>query len=560
MNTEPIKHAFDLALQRQQAGRLHEAIAIYRQLLLLLPKSVEIRVNLAAALKEAGEVNDAITILREVLSANPNSFSAWTNLGIAWRINGRLDEAIAAFEKATELKPQSPIAWNNLGLTLQDTARLDDAIRCFDRALAIDPQFAWIDSNRLYALHFHEHSDAKHLYEEHRRWAARHADPLKNHIRPFDNDRSPQRRLKIGYVSGDFREHVVGRFLLPLLASHDKTHVEIHCYNSRAGEADFLTKRLRSCADIWRDIANRSDDDAAQIIRDDRIDILIDLSMHMANNRMLLFARKPAPVQVTYLAYCSTTGLDAIDYRITDSFLDPPGQDDSIYAEQSIRLPETYWCYEPGFEAAEPNSPPVLTAGHITFGCLNNFCKVTPVTLNVWFELLRALPTARLILHAHEGSHRQHLCDLAADAGVDRARISFVGFQPLQQYMEFYRHIDIALDSFPYSGGTTTCDALWMGVPVITLRGKTAVGRGGVSILSNLGLTELIAGDSDEYVNIAKGLATDLPRLTELRKSLRGKMLRSPLMEAKKFAENIESAYRRMWEGWCAKLPPVTGQ
>jgi protein O-GlcNAc transferase len=338
--------------------------------------------------------------------------------------------------------------------------------------------------------------------------------------------------------------------VLPLLINHDHSQFEVHCYNTRPGPFDTFGYRLRSIAGHWRDIANLSDEDAAKLIRKDRIDILIDLSMHMANNRLLLFARKPAPIQATYLAYCSTTGLEAIDYRITDPYLDPPGQDDSIYAERLIRLPETYWCYQPATEVSEANSPPVLTAGHITFGCLNNFCKVTPPTLKVWFELLRTLPTARLILHAHEGSHRLHVCDLATGAGVDPARVTFVGFQPLHQYLEFYRQIDIALDSFPYSGGTTTCDALWMGVPVVTLSGPLAVGRGGVSILSHLGLTELIGHTTDEYVRIARDLASDLPQLSELRKTIRRRMQLSPLMDADRFARNMELAYRIMWKKW----------
>ena len=547
MNRETIQHAFDQAIQQQKAGAFAEAIAIYRHLLLSLPQSPEIRVNLGVALKDSGQVEEAITVLREALDIQPDSSSAWSNLGIAWRFIGRLDEAIPAFEKSIELNPNAPIPWNNLALTYQDAGRLDDAIRCFDRALAIDSSIASIGSNRLYALHFHERSTAKNLLEEHLRWARRHADPLKDHIRAHFSDRSSHRRLKIGYVSGDLREHVVGRFLLPLLANHNLTEFEIYCYNSRAGAADALMQQLQSHASVWRDIANISDEAAAQMVREDRIDILVDLSMHMANNRLLLFARKPAPVQATYLAYCSTTGLDTIDYRITDPHLDPLGEDDGIYTEQSIRLPETYWCYQPASETAEPSRPPALTTGRITFGCLNNFCKVTPATFEVWLELLREVPTARLIIHAHEGAHRQQLFDRASSAEIDPARITFLGFQPLPQYMESYRQIDIALDSFPYSGGTTTCDALWMGVPVVTLSDKTAVGRSGVSILSNLGLTELIGQTPEEYAKIARDLAANLSRLSELRETLRPRMKQSPLMNADRFARNMESAYREMW-------------
>jgi predicted O-linked N-acetylglucosamine transferase (SPINDLY family) len=365
-----------------------------------------------------------------------------------------------------------------------------------------------------------------------------------------NHDRDADRRLRIGYVSPDLRDHVVGRFMLPLLANHDHQRFEIFCYADVA-RADAMTERLRSHADCWRNTAGLSDEQLARAVRDDRIDILIDLTMHMAGSRLLAFARKPAPVQVTYLAYCGTTGLEAMDYRLTDPHLDPPDATDE-YVEQSIRLPRTYWCYQPPDDAPEVSSLPMTRAGgRVTFGCLNNFSKVSQPTIETWAELLRAIPDARLILHAHAGAHRQRLLTRLGELGIDTGRIEFVGFAPTASYLATYHRIDVALDPFPYAGGTTTCDALWMGVPVVTLAGRTAVGRGGASILTNLGLPELVARSPEEYVQIALALARAPQRLERLRCSMRDRMGRSPITDAPGFACDVESAYRAMWARHC---------
>jgi predicted O-linked N-acetylglucosamine transferase (SPINDLY family) len=423
--------------------------------------------------------------------------------------------------------------------------------------MAIAPDNAWIHSNLAYALHFHPAYDARALAEEHDVWNFQHAVPLKQFILPHRNDRRPERRLRIGYVSPDFRQHPVGRFLLPLLAHHDKRQVEVFGY-AQVSVPDDLTQRLRDCMDGWRNIAGLSDDQTADLIRQDQIDILVDLTMHMANNRLLVFARKPAPVQVTYLAYCSTTGLETIDYRLSDPYLDPPGEvgewgrDELFYSEQTIRLPESYWCYQPVISPPATGPLPALKQGHITFGCLNNFCKVSAPALAAWARILRAVPHSELLLHAPEGAHRQCVREKLKGAGIEPERIRFAGFKTTEAYFELYGQIDIALDTFPYAGGTTTCDALWMGVPVVSLAGHTAVGRGGVSILSNAGLPELVAHTKDEYVRIARGLAGDLSRLGHLRSTLRQRMEHSPLMDAPRFARGVEAAYRLMWRQWCA--------
>jgi len=397
-------------------------------------------------------------------------------------------------------------------------------------------------------LHYHPSYNALAIAQEHRRWNQQHAKPLEKHILPHANNRDPNRRLRVGYVSPDLCNHPVGRFLLPLLENHDHQNVEIVAY-AQVPVPDATTEHLRSHADAWRDLVGLSDAQAADLIRQDGIDILVDLTLHTANNRLLLFARKPAPVQVTYLAYVGTSGLTTMDYRLSDPYLDPPGEDESIYSEQTIRLPETYWCYRPAVYLPL-QAPPMLENGFVTFGCLNSFCKVNEPLLDLWSRLLAAVPHSRLLLHTYQGGHRQRVLDYLQARGIEASRISFVGQLPTDQYFQQYNCMDIALDTHPYGGGTTTCDTLWMGVPVVSLVGKTAVGRGGLSILSNIGLPELAAKTPDEYVQIAVNLANDLPRLKELRSTMRQRMEASPLLDAPRFARNVEAAYRQMWQKW----------
>jgi predicted O-linked N-acetylglucosamine transferase (SPINDLY family) len=376
---------------------------------------------------------------------------------------------------------------------------------------------------------------------------------LKNTIQPHANDRAPERRLRIGYVCPYFCMLPEGRFLLPLLRARDRSCLEVICY-SDCRRPDAFTEQFRQTADGWHDIVGWSDLQVAERMRQDRIDIAVDLTLHGLNNRLLALARKPAPVQVTYLAYCSSTGLEAIDYRLSDPYLDPPGMDESVYSEKTMRLPETYWCYQPTSAPPETSPLPALAQGHITFGSLNNFCKVSAPTLAAWGKLLRSVPNAQLLLHTREGSHRQRVLERLGGEGIEPQRVRFAGYLPMEQYFELYQRIDIALDSFPCGGGTTTCDALWMGVPVVSLVGRTAVGRGGLSILSNVGMPELAARSEEEYVRIARELANDIPRLTNLRATLRQRMEQSPLMDTPRFARNIEAAYRQMWRQWCAAV------
>ncbi len=354
----------------------------------------------------------------------------------------------------------------------------------------------------------------------------------------------------MGYVSPDFRDHVVGSNFFPLLREHDQTRFDIFCY-ANVLSPDAMTRRLEAQCAHWRNIAGCNDQEAAEAIRADRIDILVDLALHTAHNRLPLFARKPAPVQVSYLGYCGTTGLEAIDHRLSDPYLDPPGTDLGCYSERTICLPHCTWCYQPGGPMPEISPLPALRAGFVTFGCRNNFAKVSSLALDLWLEILLAVPRSRLVLYAPAGACREALLERFVRKNITAERLQFIGKQPWEQFVRSYQAVDIALDPFPYCGWITTCDALWMGVPVISLSGRTAVGRGGCSILSNIGLPELVAQSPQEYVEIAVSLAGDLSRLVELRATLRERMERSPLRDAKAFARDIEAAYRQMWRTWC---------
>jgi predicted O-linked N-acetylglucosamine transferase (SPINDLY family) len=570
------------------AGRLDDAIAAYSKALEYRPDSAHVLTNYGNILRQRGRLAEAVGAQLRAVKIEPGLADAWCNLGSALRARGHVDEALAAYAKALELKPDCPEILSNLGNVLNDkglidqaiehhrraiqvkpnsfeahsnlgaalsaAGQLDQAIASFRRAIEIEPGNHELHSNLVYTILFHHEYDGARILAEHRQWAGKFAAPLSREISPHANNADPARRLRIGYVSPDFRLHPVGRFLLPLLAHHDHKSFEIVAYSS-VRRRDPITDRLQSYVDDWQNVVGLSDAEAAQKIRADGIDILIDLTLHMAQNRMLLFARRPAPVQATWLGYVGTTGLPAMDYRISDPFLDPPGQGDDFYVEKTLRLPHSFWCYPRPDVSPEINDLPALQGSHVTFGCFNNFCKVTAPTLGLWAVLLLQVKNSHLVIHANSGAHQEAVRQRFISAGIDGSRIRFVASQRMEDYFAQYQQLDLALDPFPYGGGTTTCDALWMGVPVVTLAGQTAVGRAGVSLLSNLGLPELIAQTPEQYLSIARDLAMDLPRLARLRRQLRPMMQSSILMDAPRFAADMETAYRQMWVNWCAAAP-----
>jgi len=550
----------DLGLALWRIGRTDEAIQSLQRARQLAPRWATAPYNLGNFYMEMDRLDEAISEYREAIALQPSFAMAFNNLGIAIQsreqnsetADVQTNEALAAFRRAMELESDRADFRMNMGTALARIGEHEQSMTAYRRGLELDPNQSLSYSRVAYAAHFHPDFDADSLLREARRYAQHVELAAAPMIAAHANDRSPQRRLKVGYVSPDFRRHPVARFLLPLLENHNAGEVEIYCY-SGVVNPDEITERFKHVAAAYRPTTRLGDAELADQIRADRIDILVDLTLHMQGHRLAAFALKPAPVQVTWLAYAGTSGLAAMDYRLTDPYLDPPGEGDECYSEKSIRLPRSYWCYEPYAHDIEVNSPPAAEAGFVTFGSCNGFVKVTAQALDLWAALLSAVPGSRLILHSPPGEHRHGLLERLSRAGVAPSRIEFFGKKSMTDYLLAYQRIDIALDTFPYGGGTTTCDATWMGVPTVTLRGRTAVGRGGCSILSNLGLTDWIANSAEQYLSIAAGMAKDLPRLAELRKNLRARMQHSPLMNGPQFAADIEAAYRMMWKNWCSQ-------
>jgi predicted O-linked N-acetylglucosamine transferase (SPINDLY family) len=532
-------------------GQMEDAAAACRKAIALRPHSPEAYASLGNALCGQGQWEPAIAAYRQAIAIKPHFPQAHGNLGAVLCSQGQFEQAIAAFSEAIALKPGSAGAYSSLGYALKESGRLEEAIAAYKQATELDPQDAAIHSDLVYALSFTETGDTHRRRQEAQEWDRRHALPLRATRPVFANVRDANKRLRIGYISPDFRQHPVGRFLLPVLEHHDHGSFEIACYSDVRAE-DSITRNFQRFADLWRNTAGASDQAVAQQIRQDRIDILIDTTMHMAHNRLGVFARKPAPLQATWPAYPGTTGLATMDYRITDRHLDPPGKHDDHYSEKSACLPGCWCCYRPHAGAPKVSPLPACDRGHITFGCLNNFCKVNATTLRTWARLLRQLPQSRLILHVPEGNCRQIVCDLLAQEQVNPQRLQMVARLPMASYLKLHQAIDIALDPFPYSGGTTSCDALWMGVPVVTLAGNSAASRGTATLLHTLGLDQMVADSPDAYVRIATELASDLDRLQSLRLGLRPRIAASPLADAPRFAGEMEALYRAIWTAFVA--------
>jgi predicted O-linked N-acetylglucosamine transferase (SPINDLY family) len=576
----------NLGIVFKDKGQHDEAIAAFRQAIALRPGYAEAHSNLGNALRDKGQLDDSIAACRQAIGLNPNLHAAYNNLGnslkdqgqldeaiaayrLAIRLKpdyddahynlatlfmgiGKLDEAIAAYQQAIRFKPDLADAHSNLGNVFKDNGQFDEAIASHRQAVRLQPDNAETHDSLIGTCNYHPACDAGMIHAELRRWNERHAEPHKKLIRPHHNNRDPSRPLRIGYVSADFYKHASAFFLLPLFRCHDRRQFELFGY-SHGNCSDEVTQQMKDHMQHWRTTVGMTDAQAAAQVRQDQIDILVDLKLHTADNHLLLFAQKPAPVQATWLGYPGSTGMDAIDYRLTDPYLDPPGQNDAYYSERSIHLPDTFWCYDPLSGEPSVNAPPCVENGFITFGCLNNFCKINDAVLSLWAGVLQTVSGSRLLLMAPEGSARERVMARLIRDGIGSGRVEFVPKQFRSGYLTTYHRIDISLDTFPYNGHTTSLDSLWMGVPVITLVGATAFGRAGLSQLTNLGLTELVARTPEQYIQIAADLAKDLPRLTELRRTLRPRMQASPLMDAPRFARNVEAAYRQMWRNWCAQ-------
>jgi protein O-GlcNAc transferase len=538
----------ELGITLMEQGKFAEAIASYRRALELRPDFASAYNNLGIALLDTGAAEEAVSCYQQALYLQPDFAEAHNNLGLALAARGQADEAVACYERALQIKPDYIDALNNLGNAHKDQGSLDEAIACYRRALDLKPDDAPIHSNLLFTLQYHPSYSPEEVFREHQRYAREHGPAEAEQARPAGRDLGG--RLRVGYVSPDFRDHVVAYFLEPILAAHDRGCFEITCY-ANVPRPDAVTERFRGYADRWRSLVGLSDAQAADLIRGDEVDVLVDLAGHTAGNRLPVFARRLAPVQVTYLGYIGTTGLPTVDYRVTDVYADPPGLTECYHSERLVRLPETALCYRPGAGPDVASAPPVRQNGHVTFGSFNNLAKVSEEVLAVWARVLAAVPRSRLLLKAAAGSPAGGRArEALARHGVDGDRLTLVGRAATRhEYLGLYDRVDVALDPFPYNGITTTCDALWMGVPVITLAGRTPVSRQGVSLLSNVGLAPLVADSPAGYVAVAAQLADDLAQLADWRSGLRGRMSGSPLMAPERLTRHLEAAYRGMGEG-----------
>jgi predicted O-linked N-acetylglucosamine transferase (SPINDLY family) len=539
----------------RERGRLGEAVAVLGRAIALKPDHAEALTNLGNALKEQRKLDEAIAAYHRAIALRPDHAAAYSNLGVTLKEKGELALAVEALERAATIEPDCAEVLNNLSSTLLAQGDHEGAVRCCRRALELRPDYVGAHSNQLMCLHYQSGVTLAGLARAHAEWEERHAAEYSARWKPFDLDRDPDRRLRIGFVSPDLGRHPVGFFLARVFESLGGRDCALVCYHTRAIRDD-MSHRLAAAAHEWHEAAGLDDDALAARIRDDRIDILFDLSGHTADGRLLLFARRPAPIQVSWIGYVGTTGLKAMDYVLADRFHVPP-EAEPHYCERVLWMPDGYVCYDPPVEAPAVGPLPAQERGQITFGCFNNAAKLTPELIALWAEVVRGVPGSRLLLvsPAFGGTAaRARITAAFTAAGGQSDCLEFQGALPWTELLAAYNRVDIALDPFPYSGGLTTCEALWMGVPVITCPGETFASRHSFSHLSNVGLTETVAPDRQEYAAIAARLAGDLPHLAAIRAGLRMQMAGSPLCDGPRFAQNFMALLREVWrESWCGR-------
>jgi predicted O-linked N-acetylglucosamine transferase (SPINDLY family) len=561
---------FDLGTALNERGQLAEAVASYKEALRYLPDYPEAQANLGDVLRTLGRHEEAEAQYRSALRLRPDFAQACNNLGGLLMILRRYAESEAVSREYLRLEPTSAIAHYNLGLALEAQAKLDEAMHCFTQVLRIQPDHVkgqlsrsrvaaaqkqaqpdvpLVQSSALFSMYYAASYDPGRVFAEHLRWGRQFGERPAERRPPRPVNRDPDRRLRTGYVSGDFRTNVVGRYCEGVIGAHDRRQVEVFCY-SNVSQEDEGTERIKALSDHWQCITQLTDAQAAEAILQDKVDLLIDLSGHCAGNRLGVFARKPAPIQVTHFGYPGSTGLLAMDYRLTDTFCDPPGQTERWHTEKLVRLPQSWWCYLP-WGSPEIGPLPAQRAGAVVFACACNQFKVTDDIIDLWAQILSALPASRMLVIGGLGRDRDdHVRAVFRQRGIGPEQVTLVPRQGVEEYLRFFQGVDILLDTYPFTGCNVTADALWMGVPVVTRAGPTAATRQGLSILSQVGLEDLAATTPQGYVEIAVRLAQDLPRLRELRGALRER-LRRTLGDVERFTRQLEAAYRAMWQTYC---------
>jgi protein O-GlcNAc transferase len=552
-----------------RTARFGEAVDWFRRAIASRPAFPDAFSNLAVALEARGQLVKAENACRAALGLDDRHAGAWNNLGNVLRARGRADDAADAYRQALGINPNDPVGHTGLGAALLDLCRADEAVEHFRRAVRIEPANPAAASNLLYNLHYLDSMDAAALAREARAHAVTfqsracgagfqaalatggtHDGGSGAHPAPRQGQAGSLHhngKIRVGYVSPDFRDHTVPRFISPALEHHGRQEFEVFLYHDSLVHDD-TTRRLQALGHAWRECAGLTGDQLDRLIRDDRIDVLVDLRGHGAGNRLAVFARRPAPVQVIMVGYFDTTGLAAMDWRVTDAWMDPPGETERFHTEQLARLPGGCWCYRPDDDAPDVAPPPAVRNGYVTFGSLNKVAKVSPACARLWTRVLEAVPTARLLLSVAGGDPRGAVRGQLAEMGLPVGRVDFADKAPTRRgYLQTFGRVDVALDTFPFNGITTTCDCLWMGVPVVSLAGGTSVSRAGQSILSAAGLAPLAAATAEAFVSFTSNLAGDLDALRALRAGTRERVRASALCDGRRFARELEAAYRAMW-------------
>ncbi len=603
LNNQPsqkvsIDQAMTVAQQLNTQGDSVGAEKIYKLILEAESKHGDAIFFLGMILFKSKKFDEAFTLLKRAVQSHPNVFEFHYNLGLIYESNNQFAQALECYRRVVELEPsgnshsnlsknltdsgqlneaiefareavqrlpqnQRAIPYNNLASALTLRGEIEQGLENYRLAVAADIENASMHSNYLLASLYLDNPDRGELFQEHKKFG----DKFESFIpKMYENPMSAQakntqraradHKVRVGYVSPDFYGHAVGKFIEPILQAHDKSKFEVFCYSDNP-HTDNATARMKELVSNWRQVNDLNDEDLARMIQTDGIDILVDLAGHTALNRLCVFIRKPAPIQVTWIGYPNTTGLSRMDYRITDSFADPAGETDQLHTEKLLRLPECFSCFSAPLQSPEIGPLPAMHNGFITIGSFNNFAKITPQVMRVWIDILNRLPRSRLLLKNRSLDNprlKEFILAQLSKHGADVQRIDLRSPTiSVVDHLNSYNMLDIALDSFPYNGTTTTCEALWMGVPVITLEGRSHVSRVGVSQMNNLGLPELIAHNTENYVDITVALANDLPRLAALRSGLRERVRTSPLMNTSRFVKNLEDAYQTIWKKYLAE-------
>ena len=555
----------NLGVALKSMGRLGDAEASYRLALKINPDFVEVLSNIGAIQHQLGQIDEALASYHRALELDPGCADACNNLGIVQQQIGQTEAALASYRRVLEIEPDHVASHNNLGAALVDLGCLEEAFASYRQALTLKPDYTDAHSNLICIHNYLADHSSTQLLAETRRFGdivARQADTFTY----WDNTPEPNRCLRIGIVSADLRQHPVGYFsenVLAMLTTHALGRLEVFAYSNNF-QFDATSERIKACCKTWRFVPNISDEMLAKLIRDDAVDILIDLSGHTDRNRLPLFAWKPAPVQITWLGYFASTGVEAIDYLLADPWTLPESEETN-FTETIWRLPETRLCFTPPDVTLNVGPLPALDNGYVTFGCFNHLTKMNEGVVALWARILTAIPKSRLFLktrHLEAVSAQQSVIKRFESRGINAGRLILESYAPRADYLAAYNRIDIALDPFPYTGGTTSVEALWMGVPVLTLEGRQFLARQGVGLLMNAGLPEWVAADQDDYLSRAVAHASDLQRLASLRAGLRQQVLASPIFDAPRFARHFEAALRGMWKKWCddqgARAPEQT--